>query len=51
MYTLRVFIEAVSKLKECQGTCEFYGHKKAVADEIRAALRWLACHANRIRPI
>ena len=31
--------EAVSKLKKCQGKCDFHGGKRAVADEIRAALR------------
>jgi len=44
-------IEAVSKLKKCQEKCDFHGDKKAVADEIRAALRWRACHANPISPI
>ena len=37
MRTLEV--EAVSKLKKCQGKCDFHGGKRAVADEIRAALR------------
>jgi hypothetical protein len=44
-------IEAVSKLKKCQEKCDFHGDKKAVADEIRAALRWRACPANPISPI
>ena len=43
--------EAVSKLKICQEKCDFHGRERAVADEIRVALRWRTCHANRISPI